>query len=140
MLARFNSRRPIVLSGLAVAFIAVLAVAPSAGAEVAQSSDQAGSDYATAIAKAKKKRADRVKKCNKKPKKAKRAACKKSANRAFQKAKEAAQDKRDEARSADPDAAGDPPSSPADEYRECVEQGGDPRECKEGARGEKGAR
>lgn len=127
---------PLALSTLVAAAVLALLLTSNAGAEVAQSSD-AGSTYATAIAKAKEKRAAKLKKCNSKPK-AKRAACKKAANQAYQAAKETAQEKRDAA--SNPDSGGGPPESRADQYQECVAKGGDPTECKEGAKGGKGVK
>lgn len=137
MLARLSGRRPIILSGFAVAAIAALTLVPTVGAEVAQTSDTAGSAYATAIAKAKEKRAAKLKNCNKKPTQAKRAACKKAANQAYQTAKDKAQEKRDETPSPGSTGGGGPPSSPVEEYHECLDKGGDPRECKEGTKGAK---
>jgi hypothetical protein len=130
MSARTTRWRPFALFTLVAAIVFAFALTSQVGAGVAQTSDTAGSAYATAIAKAKEKRAAKLKKCNMKPTKAKRAACKKAANRAYQTAKEAAQEKRDSGPSGD----GGPPSSPVEEYRDCLDGGGDPRECKEEAK------
>jgi Skp family chaperone for outer membrane proteins len=127
---------PLALFTLVAAAILALVLTANAGAAVAQSSD-AGGTYATTIAKAKEKRAAKLKKCNSKAK-AKRVACKKAANKAYQTAKETAQEKRDAA--SNPDSGGGPPDSRADEYQECVAKGGDPTECKEAAKGGKGVK
>lgn len=132
--------RPLALSSLVAAIVFAFVLTSQAGAGVAQTSGEADSVYATAIAKAKKKRAAKVKSCNKKPTKAKRAACKKAANKAFQTAKEKAQDKRDAANDPGPGGDDGPSGSPVEEYRDCVEAGGDPRQCKEEARGPKGSK
>lgn len=134
MSARTARWRPFALCTLVAATVFTFALTSQVGAEVAQTSDSA---YATAIAKANEKRAAKLKNCNKKPTKAKRAACKKAANLAYQTAKDKAQEKRDETGNPGSTGGGGPPSSPAEEYHECLDKGGDPRECKEGTKGAK---
>jgi hypothetical protein len=144
MSARPARWKPFALCTLIVATALTFTLTSQVGAEVAQTSDTAGANYATAIAKAKEKRAAKLRNCNKKPTKAKRAACKKAANRAYQTAQDQAQEKRDAARN--PDPSGEPPatdglpSSPQDAYRDCLAEGGDPRECKDDAKGGEGAK
>ena len=142
MSARPARWKPFALYTLIVATVLTFTLTSQVGAEVAQTSDTAGANYATAIAKAKEKRAAKLRKCNKKPTKAKRAACKKAANRAYQAAQDKAQEKRDEARnpSGEPPATDGLPSSPQDAYCDCLAEGGDPRECKDEAKGGKGAK
>lgn len=138
MLTCVGCRRQLLLSALVLAALAAFALAPHTGGAVAHSSDAAGDAYSAAIAKAKAKRATKLKACAKKPK-AKRAACRKAANAAYANAREKAKEKRDQARqesgSADPG-----PSSPQEAYHECVKAGGDPRECKEQAKGADGGK
>jgi hypothetical protein len=144
MSARPARRKPFALYTFIVATALAFALASQVGDGVAQASDKTGATYATAIAKAKEKRAAKLRSCNKKPAKAKRAACKKAANRAYQAAQDKAQEKRDEARntapSGEPPATDGPPSSPQDQYRDCLAAGGDPGECKEEAKGGKGVK
>lgn len=137
MLVRSARWKSFALCTLAAATVFALALTAQVGAEVAQSSDAAGSAYATAIAKAKEKRAVKLENCNKRPK-AKRAGCKKAANQAYAAAKDKAQEKRDAARNPDSKGEGGPPESPVEEYHECVKAGGDPTECKEESQGGKG--
>ncbi len=144
MSARTARWKPFALFTLVAATVFAFTLTSQVGAEVAQTSDKAGSAYATAIAKAKEKRTVKLKNCNKKPTKAKRAACKKAANKAFATARNKARKKRDAARntgsSGQSPSTDDSPRSPRDEYDDCLAQGGDPRECRGEVRGGKGPR
>ena len=135
MTAQANGLRLLLAAAIAAVLLAAMIVAPRpAGADApdARSADQAGQKYATAVAKAKEKRAAKLKSCKQKATKAKRKACKKAANVAFKKAKAKAKAKRDKAR------RNDGPSTPRernDELRDCVRDGGSIGECKSESRG-----
>ena len=135
MNARAARVRLSVLAVVAVAVVAALTVAPLAVA------DRAGDVYKTDIAKAKEKRAAALDRCKDKPTKAKRKACKQRANGAFAKAKQKAKAKRDKAREKGGNEGGSPPSdkpkSPAeerDEFRDCLDDGGRPSDCRQESR------
>ena len=136
MTAQANGLRLLVAAAIAAALVAAMVVAPRpAGAEApdARSADKAGQNYATAVAKAKERRAAKLKSCKQRPTKAKRKACKKAANVAFKKAKAKAKAKRDKARQKDKG-----PSSPQErneQIRDCVRDGGSVGECKSEGRG-----
>lgn len=137
MTAQATGLRLLVIAAIAAALVAAMTVAPRpAGADGpdARSADQAGQKYATAVAKAKERRAAKLKSCKQKPTKAKRKACKKKANLAFKNAKAKAKAKRDKARqNGGSDKRHDGPSNPREqreELKDCVRDGGSVGECK----------
>lgn len=120
------------LRGLLVAVTAIgLIAVPTAGAELATSSDAAGDAYKAAIAKAKGKRTSKLQACAKKSGKAKRA-CRKAANKSFTVAKEKAKEEREKARYAakTPQEKAEQRHDEMREYRDCIREHRSPRECR----------
>lgn len=128
--------RLILAAALAAGLIAALTVAP-AGAQSpsAHAADKAGDAYTTAVAKAKEKRAAKLKRCQAKQTKAARKACKKAAQAAFKKAKAKAKKARDKARKdAQSTPKDDGPTSPGEarqEYQDCLHSDTDRRICQQ---------
>ncbi|MEZ5077256.1 MAG: hypothetical protein R2725_07435 [Solirubrobacterales bacterium] len=132
--------RTLLAVAVAAGLLIVGAIPAASGSEIATTSDAAGEKYKSSIAKAKQKRKAKLKACAKKAKPKQRASCRKNANKAFAAAKARAKDRRDAERNPSPSGDEGSKETPAEEYHDCVGAGGDPRECKEAAKGEKGSK
>lgn len=130
---RSFSGRFAILALLAAAAL-LLALLPRLTGGDAHAAGDPNAVYAKAIAKAKKKRDNRLAACGKKRTKAKKAACRKAANTAFANAKAKAKAKRDKQGDSGKPKEDGPKESPAHEYHDCLKEHKSRTECKEQVR------
>lgn len=128
---RHKARSRLLLAPFTAALLALCAI-PAGASEFASKSDAAGDAYKTSIAKAKEKRAAKLKACANKPKAKQRAACRKGANTAYATAKAKAEDERDDARydAMTPEEQAEMREQEREDFHKCMVQTGDLRQCK----------